>query len=176
MTVCAILLVGPPGSGKTTVGAALAERLGWASFDGEELCAREAGLPISDMVLEWGDDAALEFQLVTLERFCTRRTESFVLALPSGVTGLKLPQQKQCAPISVFLDVSLAVAFPRTGLNAPRPVGLVAPRALFGALLHERRPLYAEHADLIVEVGDHDVNSLVSHIHERLSNICTGFR
>jgi shikimate kinase len=64
----------------------------------------------------------------------------------------------------VFLDVSLAAAVPRVGLNRDRPLLLESPRAQLKALMDARRPLYLEVAGHVVDTSDREVADVVTEI------------
>lgn len=140
-----VVLVGPPGAGKSTVAAALAQRLGLAVRDTDADVERTAGKPISEIFVDDGEPAfrALERTAVAT----ALRTHDGVLALGGGAvldpaTQEDLTRYRDAGGTVVFLDVSLAHAAPRVGLNQSRPLLLGNPRAQWQALMAARRPVY----------------------------------
>jgi shikimate kinase len=140
-----LVLVGPPGSGKSTTGQVLAARRGVAFRDTDHDVEATAGKPISDIFVDDGEPAfrALEREAVV----AALGAHDGVLALGGGavldpVTQERLAAYAAAGGVVVFLDVSLAHAAPRVGLNRSRPLLLGNPRAQWQALMEARRPVY----------------------------------
>ncbi|WP_235915540.1 shikimate kinase [Puerhibacterium puerhi] len=140
-----LVLVGPPGSGKSTVGETLAARRGVAFRDTDHDVEATAGKPISDIFVDDGEPAfrALEREAVA----AALGAHDGVLALGGGAVLDPATQERLAAYAAaggavVFLDVSLAHAAPRVGLNRSRPLLLGNPRAQWQALMEARRPVY----------------------------------
>jgi shikimate kinase len=140
-----LVLVGPPGSGKSTVGETLAARRGVAFRDTDHDVEATAGKPISDIFVDDGEPAfrALERDAVA----AALGSHDGVLSLGGGAVLDPATQERLAAYAAaggtvVFLDVSLAHAAPRVGLNRSRPLLLGNPRAQWQALMEARRPVY----------------------------------
>lgn len=136
------VLVGAPGSGKTTVGRALADALGVEFRDTDADIERLAGKPISEIFVDEG-----EAHFRTLERAAV----AAALASCSGVLalggGAVLAEENRAALVGhpvVHLSVELPDAVKRVGLGAGRPLLALNPRATLKHLMEQRRPLYAE--------------------------------
>jgi shikimate kinase len=143
------VLVGVPGAGKTTVGGALAERLGVALRDTDRDIEATAGKPIPDIFV---DDGEPHFRALERAAVAAALAEhDGVLALGGGAVideGTRALLREQ--PV-VWLQVSAAGGAKRVGLDVPRPVLLGNVRGRLAALVAERSPLYAEVATLTVE-------------------------
>lgn len=158
-----VVLVGPPGAGKTTVGRLLAERLGVAFRDTDADVEAAAGCSVAEMFVERGEE---EF------RALERTAVAAALAVHDGVLalggGAVLDADTRAALTGrhvVFLDVGVAAAFARTGLDRGRPLLALNPRATLTKMLAERRPLYAEVATAVVatdEAGPAEVVTAVA--------------
>ena len=136
------VLVGPPGSGKSTVGALLATRLGTTFRDTDDDITARAGRAISDIFIEDGEPVFRE-----LERGAVRDAlaeHDGVLALGGGAVTDAGTRALLRGHRVVFLDVGLADAAVRIGLNRDRPLLLGNPRQRLRQLLAERLPLYRE--------------------------------
>ena len=140
-----VVLVGPPGSGKSTVAAALAQRWQLAARDTDADVEAATGRSIADIFVEDGEPA---FRALERAAVATALAEhDGVLALGGGAvldasTQALLARYAEQGGAVVFLDVSLAHAAPRVGLNQSRPLLLGNPRAQWQSLMEARRPVY----------------------------------
>lgn len=143
-----IVLVGPMGVGKSTVGRVLAERLGTGFRDTDTDIVETAGKPISEIFIDEGEPHFRE-----LERQAVRAAVAEhrgVLALGGGAI-LDDSTRALLADLPVaFLEMGVAEAVKRTGLDAPRPLLAVNPRQRWRELMEQRRPLYTEVARAVV--------------------------
>ncbi|SCL33773.1 shikimate kinase [Micromonospora nigra] len=142
------VLVGAPGSGKTTVGQAVAATLGVEFRDTDADIERLAGKPIPEIFVDEGEE-----HFRTLERAAVAAALAScpgVLALGGGAV---LAEDNRAVLIGhrvVHLSVELPDAVKRIGLGAGRPLLAINPRATLKHLLDQRRPLYAEVATATV--------------------------
>lgn len=151
------VLIGPPGSGKTTVGRALAAALGMSRRDTDTDVEKATGKRISDIFMSDGEEhfRALEREAVAL----AMAEHDGVLSLGGGAIldpatqGLLENYVGEGGHV-VFLDVSLHAASQRVGLNAARPLLMVNPRKQWAELMDARRPIYERLATVTVNT-DH---------------------
>lgn len=148
MTAPVVVLVGPPGAGKSTVGELLAASLGIGYRDTDADVARVAGTSIPDIFVDAGEERFRELE---------RQAVAAALAEHSGVLSLgggAVLDPGSRASLSglpvVFLDVALADAVRRVGLDVSRPLLAVNPRRQWRELMEQRRPLYQEVARAVV--------------------------
>lgn len=140
-----VVLVGPPGSGKSTTGRSLADRLGLAWRDTDADVEATAGKPISDIFV---DDGEPHFRTLEREAVTTAlAVHHGVLALGGGavldpLTEAALAAYATAGGTVVFLDVTLAHVASRVGFNQSRPLLLGNPRAKWQSLMEARRPVY----------------------------------
>jgi shikimate kinase len=135
-----VVLVGPPGSGKSTVGAALAALLGVPLHDTDAAIEAAEGRTISDIFVEDGEPAFRALERAEVGRAVT--AEEGVLALGGGAPLDPLTEAVLVGQTVVFLDVGIADASRRVGFDQSRPLLAVNPRASWVRLMNERRPVY----------------------------------
>jgi shikimate kinase len=157
-----IVLVGPPGAGKSTVGRLLADRLGVSFRDTDDDVETVAGKSISDIFVDDGEPAfrALEREAVA----AALTTHDGVLALGGGAVADPGTRDLLGGHRVVFLDVGLADAANRVGLNRDRPLLIGNPRAQLKRLLDERRPLYVRVATVTVDTAGRTPDEIVSEV------------
>lgn len=143
-----VVLVGPMGVGKSTVGRMLAERLGVAYRDTDDDIVAEQGREIAEIFVDAGEPA---FRAIEKQAVHTALTgHDGVLALGGGAildadTRALLSGQRV-----VYLSMDVEEAVKRTGLNAARPLLAVNPRKQWRELMEARRHLYEEVATAVV--------------------------
>ena len=137
-----LVLVGPPGAGKTTVGRLLAERLGVAFRDTDADVEQRAGKPISEIFFDDGEE---RFRALEREAVAAALAEHHgVLSLGGGAVLAAETRALLRGHDVVLLDVGLSAAASRVGLSRDRPVLALNPRAQLRTLLEQRVPLYRE--------------------------------
>jgi shikimate kinase len=151
-----LVLVGPPASGKTTVGTLVAASLGVAFRDTDADVEAGAGATVADLFVQQGEPhfRALEEQAVAR----ALADHDGVLALGGGAvlsaaTRALLVAHGHGGGTVVHLDVDLPSAAKRVGLSRDRPILGVNPRAMLRTMLEQRAPLYAEVATRSVPTG-----------------------
>ena len=146
-----IVLIGMRGSGKTTVGRLLAQKLGKQFIEMDELIVRRMGLSIPEIVEKygWGKFREVEKE-VTRE---VARLDNVVNATGGGVVtdeeNIRALKQKGKL---VWLKVSLDTLLQRIGDDPPRPSLTGKPlREDMAAVLAERTPIYERAADFVID-------------------------
>ncbi|GGU51476.1 shikimate kinase [Streptomyces lavendofoliae] len=147
-----IVLVGPMGSGKSTVGALLAERLGAPYRDTDADIVAAEGREISDIFIEDGEE-----HFRALEREAVRAAvagHTGVLALGGGAVLDAGTRELLAGRPVVYLSMDVEEAVRRVGLNTARPLLAVNPRRQWRELMEARRHLYTEVARVVVATDD----------------------
>jgi shikimate kinase len=163
-----VILIGPMGSGKTTIGQLLAAELKVAFRDSDHVIEEKSGRSVADIFLEDGEDEfrALEKKVLRDELL----SDDTVLALGGGAP-ISMDAQSALRAIAspvIYLDISLATVAPRIGFNRDRPLLLHNPRGQWQTLMEARRPIYESIADTIVDVNDKSESEIVDLILEDL--------
>jgi shikimate kinase len=144
-----VVLVGPPGSGKTTTAAALAAQIGVAARDTDADVEAATGSSIGDLFVEHGEEhfRGLERSAVA----AALEEHDGVLAVGGGAVLDAGTRDRLRGRTVVFLDVGIKDAASRIGLNRDRPLLLGNPRAQWIRLMEQRRPVYQEVATVTVQ-------------------------
>ncbi len=157
-----MVLVGPPGAGKTTVGEALARRWGVDLRDTDRIVEETQGRSVSDIFVQDGEGTfrALE-RAAVLEAL---GTHDGVLALGGGAVMDVEVQRALEGHRVVFLDVGIADASTRIGFDVSRPLLVVNPRASWIRLMNARRPVYEAVASVRVDTAGRGVDDVVAEV------------
>ena len=164
-----IVLIGAPGSGKSTVGVALAAHLQWPFVDTDALIELKESKKITDLFVENGEEYFRSVEFAALQEALLE--ESAVISVGGGAPISESAQAilQSSNSVIVFLDVSLATAAPRVGFNRDRPLLLGNPRAQWQALSEQRRPIYEKLATQSIKVDDMTVDEIIAIIESSLS-------
>ncbi|MET9546313.1 MULTISPECIES: shikimate kinase [unclassified Streptomyces] len=147
-----IVLVGPMGVGKTTVGELLADRLGTAFRDTDADIVAAQGREISDIFVDEGEPYFRELEREAVRAAVQEHTG--VLALGGGAILDESTRALLAPHPVVYLSMDVEEAVKRTGLNQARPLLAVNPRKQWRELMDARRQLYAEVARAVVATDD----------------------
>lgn len=158
-----IVFIGPPGSGKSTVGRALAQKLNRNFVDTDAVIEETTGKKIADIFLIDGEE---EFRRIEREVVLSAlQSQDSVISLGGGSV---LDEDVQSAlsnlPEVIFLDVSISNAAPRVGFNRDRPLLLGNPRQQWIALMEKRRPIYERIATRTISTDNRKAHEVVAEL------------
>jgi shikimate kinase len=163
-----IVLIGPPGAGKSSIGKSLAKRMNLNFIDTDELIENRSGKKISDIFLEDGEAGfrALEKESV-LEAL---RQANSIISLGGGAV-LDSETQSVLREMNrvVYLEVSISNAAPRIGFNRDRPLLLGNPRQQWLSLMEHRKPIYESLAKYQVSTDNRKVSEVAEILVEELT-------
>ncbi len=141
-----IVLIGMPGSGKSTIGGAISEITGRTLIDTDKLIEEMTGMHPSEIIREKGEK---EFRRIETEavREASKRS-GVIIATGGGVVtrAENIPLLRQNGRI-LYLDCPPS----ELPLTPDRP--LSASRTVINAMYEVRNPLYTEAADAIIPVS-----------------------
>ena len=161
------ILIGPPGSGKTTVGALLAARLGVGFTDTDADVAAAAGKPVSDIFVEDGEPAFRELERAAVAQAIDRGTG--VIAVGGGAVLDPRTQAGLAGHTVVYLETGFAAAAKRVGLGQARPLLIGNPRATLKILLDQRIPVYQRLATITIGTDDREPAEIAAEIAAQLA-------
>ncbi|MEE1736768.1 3-dehydroquinate synthase [Streptomyces sp. BE147] len=147
-----VVLVGPMGVGKSTVGELLAGRLGTTYRDTDADIVAGAGKPVSEIFYDEGEE---HFRALEREAVHTALAgHAGVLALGGGAVLDATTRELLADHAVVYLSMDVDEAVRRVGLNTARPLLAVNPRRQWRELMDARRHLYEEVASTVVATDE----------------------
>ena len=161
-----LILIGPMGSGKTTIGQLLATNLNLTFRDTDQVIESETGKTVSEIFLDQGEDKFRALEKAVLRKELL--TDETILALGGGAP-ISIDAQSALRAIAspvIYFDISLASVAPRIGFNRDRPLLLHNPRGQWETLMQERRPIYESIADIVIDVNAKSEEAIVAEILE----------
>ncbi|MGH3914702.1 MAG: shikimate kinase [Pseudonocardiaceae bacterium] len=157
-----LILIGPPGSGKSTVGRLVAAKLGVLFRDFDDDMENEGGLPAGELVVKLGRERFSEVECSLIGPVLAEHAG--VLALGGG-TPLNPQIQEQLKTFHiVFLDVELNELLRREGLVTLHPWMLPNPRTHLRNLLAERRPIYEAVSSVVVSTTGRSAEDVAAEV------------
>jgi shikimate kinase len=162
-----LVLVGPPASGKTTVGTAVAEALDLPFRDTDKDVEVETGSTVADLFISQGEPHFRALEQAAVARALDGHDGVLALgggAVTSAPTRELLVAYGRAGGTVIWLDVDLASAAKRVGLSRDRPLLAINPRAMLRTMLEERAPLYREVATATVPTGGRGPGEVVTEV------------
>ncbi len=151
-----IVLIGFMGSGKSTVGRALHQRLGYSLTDMDELIERTMGKKITEIFKEEGEQAFRDFETMQLVEIAKRTDIRHIVSTGGGIV-IRPDNRHLLRKLGyvVWLDAPEKTIIERTSRNRDRPLLNTTDAAhRVTNLLNEREPWYRETAHLKVDTKD----------------------
>ena len=171
MSVPKVVLVGPSGGGRSSVAAALADRLGLAVRETEDVLEESQGAAFAQLALALDGDDLKEAIGSAAARSLT---ESAVVTLvPSALEDDAVFEQlrrlgEEGVPIAA-ITADLNVLVRRVGLNAPRSAALGQPRKWFREFVAAQRERYLELGAVEFDTGRMDADQVAERIAQRFA-------
>ena len=148
-----LFIIGPMGSGKSTVGRHLADLLGYVFIDSDAEIETRAGADIPWIFDVEGEEGFRRRETAVLEDLA-RRSQAVIA---TGGGAILAPANRDLmarSGVVVFLNVSVAQQLKRTGSGEGRPLLQQGDREeTLKQLMAEREPLYRALADVIISAG-----------------------
>ena len=157
-----LVFVGAPGSGKTTIGKQVAQKLGVEFIDVDNEIEMDEKTTISDIFVQKGEAYFRQLERAKISELLN--SFNGVLSLGGGsVLDETTRQALAIAPV-VWLKVSSGDASSRVGLGLSRPVLMGNVRSTLVKLLEERTPLYEEVADWEIDTSKKSIEEVVQEV------------
>lgn len=169
-----VILIGPPGSGKTTVGRALAALLGVELRDTDQAIEVQQGQSISDIFMDEGEPQFRELERAEVKS--SLGSHSGVLSLGGGAVMDPMTAGALAGCTVVFLEVGIADAAKRVGFDQSRPLLALNPRAQWIRMMEARRPTYERLATFSVQTAGRAPEDIAAEILQRLKTNGVGER
>jgi len=159
-----IILIGPMGAGKTTIGRQIARSLSYDFFDSDKEIEERTGVTIPLIFELEGEQGFRKREQDMINELTAKK--HIVLATGGGAVLKKANQLvlKRSGTI-VYLRASIDDLLERTAKDKNRPLLQTDnPRARLQTILDEREPLYRELADIVLETNHMSVHTAVKEL------------
>jgi len=149
-----VLLVGMMGAGKTTVGRELSRRLGWSYFDSDAMVEAHTGKTVPEIFEERGEAAFRAEESRALAEAVTSDGPAVVSVAGGAVLDPDNRRRLADGGTVVWLRADVETLARRVGAGRGRPLLSPDPDTALRRLYEQRRPVYEEVADVVVDVDD----------------------
>jgi shikimate dehydrogenase len=160
-----IVLIGFMGSGKTTVGKELAQRLQMDFLDTDSYIEEKAGKTITEIFHDEGEEAFRKLETEALEHL--RDTVSHTVFSTGGGMPLRVENARLLKEIGkvYYLMADSYTIYDRVKDNTDRPLLQGEnPYEKICSLMNERKLLYEKAADVVVDTNSNDLDEVCLHI------------
>lgn len=163
-----VFLVGMMGSGKTTLGRALAHRLGLPFVDTDRILVERTGVPVTTIFEIEGEEGFRRRESAVLAELA--EGDARVVATGGGaVLAAGNRELMRAHGTVVYLRARLEHLWERTRHDTTRPLlATPNPRATLAELIQARDPLYREAAHVVVDTGSQAAATLAARVEAAL--------
>ena len=165
-----IYLIGPMGSGKSTVGRALAQRMGYEFVDADDFLVDRIGKSIPDIFAEEGESKFRDYEAECLGELAGK--SNIVVATGGGVVlrpANRALMKNAGAVIYIYADIDILLS--RTAGDTGRPLLQTEDRrGRLTQIFEERKPLYREAANICIDTTHLDTEAVVTTLLEQLQS------
>lgn len=163
-----IILIGPMGAGKSTIGRQLAQELHLEFYDSDQEIERRTGADIAWVFDVEGEDGFRVRESRVIDDLT--ELQGIVLATGGGaVINKDVRNRISARGIVVYLETTIEKQLARTQKDKRRPLLQVdEPREVLESLAEERNPLYEEVADIVVRTDDQSARAVANKIIDQL--------
>ncbi len=164
-----ILLVGMMGAGKTTVGASLAAQLGWGFVDTDEEIEARSGRSVPALWNMLGEAAFRTYEAEVVAHVLADPSPAVVSLGGGAVLHAASQHAVRHAGRVVWLRAEVATLVERVGSGDDRPLLRHDPQAALSRIDDERRALYQQLADVVVDVDGRTPDEIVAVVTEAVT-------
>jgi len=166
------VLIGMPGSGKSTIGRRLAKSLGVSLLDTDSVIEQTTGSTIPEIFTKDGEKGFRRIEEQVIRD--TLASHDGVLSLGGGAITSPGVREALSGHTVVYLEISVAEGVRRTGGSTVRPLLAGGDRAeKFRALMNQRVPLYRQAATIRVNTNRRNPGAVVRYVVSKLENPCS---
>ena len=163
-----VLLLGMMGSGKSSVGRALAKRTGWPFIDNDALVERATGLTARELLRDRGEDAMREAESAALRAGLGIAAPAIVATAAGTILRAEDRDRIDDGGLVVWLHAPATVLAERAAGATHRPWLDDDPVAWFTRTIQERAPLYRAVADIEIDTAANEPDAAADRVLERL--------
>lgn len=159
-----VILVGPMGAGKSTIGRQLASLLNYEFYDSDHEIEARTGADIPWIFDVEGEAGFRKRESSMIDELT--QLDGVVLATGGGAVTQEINRKNLAARgVVVYLKTNVEQQLERTARDRNRPLlQTEEPRKVLTELMSVRGPLYEEVADVVVDTGDGGVRDVAQHI------------
>lgn len=163
-----LILVGMMGSGKTTMGRALARHFGKAFVDSDEEIIRRTGVTVSH-IFDIEGEAGFRLRETAAIRDLVGRDNTVLATGGGAVLAEENRTMLQQNGVVIYLKANVHELWQRTRHDRNRPLLQTGdPLEKLNELFRQRDPLYQQVADIVVQSGKQSVHVLMQHLVEEI--------
>lgn len=163
-----LVLVGAPGSGKSTVGRRVSSTLGADLLDTDEMVGQQAGMPVSEIFVTLGEPAFRKLEEEAVQEALA--TGGSVVCLGGGAVISERTRDRLAGHRVIWLKVDVSDAASRVGLGVSRPLLVGNVRGRLTTLMRERQTWYEEVSEASIETTgrpvEHVVSDVLAYLHQ----------